>query len=172
MVTRGGTSCGPREGYVTIEMFEALQEQIQNLAQLVENELNDLSGGESDSSSKGRGSNQERAVRCNVRPQQWEDPIVENELNDLSGGESDSSSKGRGSNQERAVRCNVRPQQWEDPIVRALEWFKSPSLMEMEPDAFLNWMDSIKNYFDWKGMPKERKVELVGAKLKGPASTG
>ena len=32
-------------------------------------------------------------------------------------------------------------------------------------------MDTIESYFDWKEVPEERKVKLVGAKLRGPAST-
>ena len=42
---------------------------------------------------------------------------------------------------------------------------------DMEPEAFLDWIDSIESYFDWKEVPTERKVKLVGAKLRGQAST-
>ena len=41
----------------------------------------------------------------------------------------------------------------------------------MEGEEFLDWVDSIESYFDWKEVLEERKVKLVGAKLRGPAST-
>ena len=41
----------------------------------------------------------------------------------------------------------------------------------MELEEFVDWLDSIKTYFDWKEVPEERKVKLVGAKLGGAAST-
>ena len=33
----------------------------------------------------------------------------------------------------------------------------------MEPEELVDWLDSIEHYFDWKEVPEERKVKLVGA---------
>ena len=41
----------------------------------------------------------------------------------------------------------------------------------MEPEELVNWLDCIEHYFDWKEVPEERKVKLVGAKLRGADST-
>ncbi|GFY81574.1 hypothetical protein Acr_01g0013830 [Actinidia rufa] len=78
---------------------------------------------------------------------------VENELDHRSGEETDSSTD------ERSDRGRQRP-------VNIKEFDG-----DMEPEAFLEWIDSIESYFDWKEVPTERKVKLVGAKLRGPTST-
>ncbi|KAF8392551.1 hypothetical protein HHK36_022896 [Tetracentron sinense] len=41
---------------------------------------------------------------------------------------------------------------------------------EMEVEDFLDWLDSLESYFDWKEVPEEIKVKLVDAKLRGPVS--
>lgn len=41
----------------------------------------------------------------------------------------------------------------------------------MEPEEFVDQLDNIESYFDWKEVTKERKVKLLRAKLKGPAPT-
>ncbi|KAF8412801.1 hypothetical protein HHK36_000771 [Tetracentron sinense] len=81
------------------------------------------------------------------------------------------------------MRCNERPQRWEDRIVRALQNAKEYGVQvqisdfngEMEAKDFLDWLDSLESYFDWKEVSEERKVKIVGAKLgaelRGPAST-
>ncbi|KAH7573435.1 hypothetical protein JRO89_XS03G0148100 [Xanthoceras sorbifolium] len=69
--------------------------------------------------------------------------------------ENHSSSYGGSDNFRQPARCQRRPQHWEDRIVQ----------------EFLDWVDSIESYFDWKEVPQNRKVKLVGAKLRGPAST-
>ena len=33
----------------------------------------------------------------------------------------------------------------------------------MEPEELVDWLDCIEHYFDWKEVPEERKVKLVGA---------
>lgn len=38
---------------------------------------------------------------------------------------------------------------------------------KMEAEEFLDWLDSMESYFDWKEVPEERKVKLVGTKLWG-----
>ncbi|KAF8412741.1 hypothetical protein HHK36_000710 [Tetracentron sinense] len=80
---------------------------------------------------------------------------------------------------DRPMRRNERPQQWEDRIVRALQNAKVYGVQvqisdfdgETEAEDFLDWLDNLESYFDWKEVPEERKVKLVGAKLIGPAST-
>ncbi|KAF8379019.1 hypothetical protein HHK36_028446 [Tetracentron sinense] len=42
---------------------------------------------------------------------------------------------------------------------------------EMEAEEFLDWLDSLEIYFNWKEVSEERKVKLVGVKLRGPASS-
>lgn len=77
------------------------------------------------------------------------------------------------------MQNNERPQRWEECIVCAPQNSKEYGVQvntseldgDMEPEAFLDWVDSIESYFDWKDVPTERKVKLVGAKLRGPAST-
>ncbi|TXG70898.1 hypothetical protein EZV62_005833 [Acer yangbiense] len=43
--------------------------------------------------------------------------------------------------------------------------------VDMEADEFLDWVDNIEGYFDWKEVSEERKVKLVGANLRGPTFT-
>ena len=77
------------------------------------------------------------------------------------------------------MQNNERPQRWEECIVRALQNSKEYGVQvnisefdgDMELEAFLNWVDNIESYFDWKEVRGERKVKLVGAKLRDPAST-
>ncbi|KAK2966379.1 hypothetical protein RJ640_021523 [Escallonia rubra] len=113
MAERGGRGGRGRRGRnVTVDMFEELKDQVQNLTQLVTQLINNPNHG-----------------------------------ND-SDNESDRNSK------EYGVQVHIAE-------------FDG----DMEPEGFLDWMDSIESYFDWKEVPEGRKVKLVGAKLRGPAST-
>ena len=38
---------------------------------------------------------------------------------------------------------------------------------KLNPTAFLDWIMSMEDYFDWYAMPENRKVRFVKAKLKG-----
>ncbi|RVW70926.1 Retrovirus-related Pol polyprotein from transposon 297 [Vitis vinifera] len=40
---------------------------------------------------------------------------------------------------------------------------------KLNPTAFLDWIMSMEDYFDWYAMPENRKVRFVKAKLKGAA---
>ena len=68
----------------------------------------------------------------------------------------------------------MRPQWREDCIVRALQNSNEYDVLVqisefdggMESKELLYWFDSIGSYFDWKEVPKERKVKLVRAKLR------
>ena len=40
---------------------------------------------------------------------------------------------------------------------------------KLNPFAFLDWIMSMQDYFDWYAMPDNRKVRFVKAKLKGVA---
>ena len=68
------------------------------------------------------------------------------------------------------MQQNMRPQWWEDRLVRALQNSKEDGQLQisefdggMEPEEVVDWLDSIEHYFDWKEVPEERKVKLVGA---------
>ena len=77
------------------------------------------------------------------------------------------------------MQRNGGPNRWEDRIVCAPQASKEYGMQvnikefdgDMEPEAFLDWIDSIESYFDWKEVPTEKKVKLAGAKLRGQAST-
>ncbi|GFZ21771.1 hypothetical protein Acr_29g0009330 [Actinidia rufa] len=119
-----------------------------------------------------------RYVTCDHGSEHARD--IENELDHQSGEETDSSTDERSDRgRQRPVQRNGGPNRWEDRIVCALQASKEYGVQvnikefdgDMEPEAFLDWIDSIESYFDWKEVPTERKVKLVGAKLRGPAST-
>ena len=38
---------------------------------------------------------------------------------------------------------------------------------KLNPTAFLDWIMSMQDYFDWYAMPYNRKVRFVNTKLKG-----
>ena len=147
---------GPRGGYVTVEMFEELQEQFRNLIQAM-NFQNQ------------RNSNDEESDHVGG---------ARNGINKLSEAENDSLSDGERLGNERRVQRNERLQRWDDCIVRALQSSKESGVQvhisefdgDMEAEEFLDWVDSIESCFEWKE-PEERKVKLMGAKLRGPAST-
>ena len=40
---------------------------------------------------------------------------------------------------------------------------------KLNPTAFLDWIMSMEDYFDWYAMPENKKVRFVKAKLKGAA---
>ncbi|KAK2973809.1 hypothetical protein RJ640_012279 [Escallonia rubra] len=159
---RGGRGGRGRRGRnVTVDMFEELKDQVQNLTQLVTQLINNPNhGNDSD--------NESDRVRD-----------AANEPNHSTEEESDNSSDGRRPELHRGARNNRGHQGWEDRIVHALQNSKEYGVQvhiaefdgDMEPEGFLDWMDSIESYFDWKEVPEGRKVKLVGAKLRGPAST-
>ncbi|RVW21772.1 Transposon Ty3-I Gag-Pol polyprotein [Vitis vinifera] len=72
----------------------------------------------------------------------------------------------------------MRPQWWEECIVQALQNLKEYSVQVqisefdgwMELEEFVDWLDNIESYFDWKEVPEERKVKLFEAKLRGTAT--
>ena len=165
MAARGGRggrgNRGRRGRYAMVEMFEGLQEQIQNLTQMVMRANN----------------GQNRRNDSDHESEHARD--VENELDHRSREETDSSTDERSDRgRQRPVQRNGGPNRWEDRIVCALQASKEYGVQvnikefdgDMEPEAFLDWLDSIESYFDWKEVPTERKVKLVGAKLRGPAS--
>ena len=71
----------------------------------------------------------------------------------------------------------MRPQWWEECIVQALQNLKEYSVQVqisefdgwMELEEFVDWLDNIESYFDWKEVP-ERKVKFFEAKLRGTAT--
>ncbi|GFZ13187.1 hypothetical protein Acr_23g0015720 [Actinidia rufa] len=152
MVARGGRG-GRRGRYATVEMFEGQQEQIQNLTRMVMRANN----------------GQNRRNDSDHESEHARD--VENELNHRSGEETDSSIDERSDRgRQRPVQHNGGLNRWEDRIVCALQASKEYGVQvnikefdgDMEPEAFLDWMDSIESYFDWKEVPTERKLALKG----------
>ena len=67
------------------------------------------------------------------------------------------------------MQQNMRPQWREDCIVRALQNSNEYDVLVqisefdggMESKELLDWFDNIGSYFDWKEVPKERKLSLL-----------
>ncbi|KAK2966361.1 hypothetical protein RJ640_021505 [Escallonia rubra] len=161
MAERDGIGVRGRRGRnVTVDRFEELKDQVQNLTQLVTQLINNTNH-ENDSD------NESDRVRD-----------AANEPNHSTKEESDNSSDGRRPELHRGARNNRGHQGWEDRIVHALQNSKEYGVQvhivefdgDMEPEGFLDWMDNIESFFDWKEVLEGRKVKLVGAKLRGPAS--
>ena len=63
------------------------------------------------------------------------------------------------------MQQNERLQRWDDHIVHALQSSKESGVQVhiskfdgvMEAEEFLDWVDSIESYFEWKDVQKERK---------------
>ncbi|KAK2990469.1 hypothetical protein RJ640_006267 [Escallonia rubra] len=81
---------------------------------------------------------------------------AENELNHSTEEESDRSSDGRRPELHRESGVQVHLAEFDG---------------DMEPEGFLDWMDSIESYIDWQEVTEGRKMKRVGPKLRGPAST-
>ena len=58
-----------------------------------------------------------------------------------------------------------RRDRWDRGIKVELEDFEG----RLHPDAFLDWIDRVDQYFEWKEIPEDKKVKFVSLKLKGHA---
>ena len=65
-------------------------------------------------------------------------------------------------NQRRAKRFEL-----DDDVTKKVRLEVVEFYGKLNPIAFLDWIMSMEDYFDWYTMPENRKVRFVKAKLKG-----
>ena len=61
----------------------------------------------------------------------------------------------------------VRLFELDDDVVKKVHLEVVEFYGKLNPTAFLDWIISMEDYFDWYAMPENRKVRFVKAKLKG-----
>ena len=61
----------------------------------------------------------------------------------------------------------VRLFELDDDVTKKVHLEVAEFYGKLNPTAFLDWILSMEDYFDWYAMPENRKVRFVKAKLKG-----